>query len=81
MNPKFAQILEMLNQAGIEFILVGGAAAIAHGSPRATVDIDVVYRRTRENLDRVVATLANHKPYLRGAPPNLPFIWDAKTLL
>lgn len=80
MNPKFAEILELLRQGGIEFVLIGGGAAIAHGSSRSTVDIDVVYRRTKENIGRLVDLLKPHDPYLRGAPPGLPFIWDARTV-
>ena len=64
----------------MEFILVGGAAAIAHGSARLTFDVDVVYRRTPENIARLVAALAAHRPYLRGAPAGLPFVWDVETI-
>jgi hypothetical protein len=60
--------------------LVGGAAAIAHGSARLTQDLDIVYERSSANLDRLVAALAEHKPYLRGVPPGLPFMWDRATL-
>jgi hypothetical protein len=45
-----------------------------------TQDLDVVYRRSAENLHRLVAALAPHAPYLRGAPPGLPFRWDSATL-
>ncbi|MCZ7607350.1 MAG: hypothetical protein M5U25_15025 [Planctomycetota bacterium] len=69
-----------LAKAGVEFILVGGVAAWAHGATRATLDVDVVYRRTPTNLKRVIAALADQEPYLRGAPPGLPFQWDAATL-
>jgi hypothetical protein len=55
-------------------------AAILHGSARVTFDVDVVYSRTPENIERLVAALAPHDPYLREAPPNLPFSWDAKTI-
>jgi hypothetical protein len=64
----------------VEFILVGGVAATVHGSARLTVDLDIVYRRTHENLVRVVQSLAPYQPYLRGAPSGLPFRWDAETL-
>jgi len=40
----------------------------------------VVYRRTAENMARLAAALAPHAPYLRGAPPGLPFRWDGETL-
>ena len=64
----------------MEFILAGGVAAAAHGSSRATQDVDVIYRRTSENLRRIADSLAPLKPYLRGAPPGLPFRLDVETL-
>ena len=73
-------LLRALSDARVEYILVGGAAATAHGSARLTLDVDVVYRRTPDNLARVVASLGPFRPYLRGAPPGLPFRWDADTL-
>ncbi len=76
----FAALLRLLTRGGVEFILVGGAAATAHGSVRLTRDLDIVYRRTPENLARLVACLAPHRPYLRGAPPGLPFQFDRDTL-
>jgi predicted nucleotidyltransferase len=76
----FAGLLRRLGGAGVEFIVVGGAAATAHGSARLTLDLDVVYRRTLENLRRVVESLSPVHPYLRGAPPGLPFRWDVETL-
>jgi hypothetical protein len=61
-------------------IIVGGVAAIAHGSTRATQDIDVVYRRTPENIKQLVDAIAPWSPYPRGAPPGLPFRWDEQTV-
>ena len=75
-----AALLRCLTEAKIEYILVGGAAATAHGSARLTQDLDIVYRRSNENVRRLVSALAPHKPYLRGAPPGLPFIWDTRTV-
>lgn len=74
------RLLAALCDAGVEMIVVGGAAATAHGASRLTQDVDLVYRRTPENLDRIATALAPHAPYPRGAPPGLPFVWDAKTL-
>jgi len=76
----FRALISLLVDARVEFIIVGGAAATAHGSARLTQDLDVVYRRTEENIERLVQALAPYKPYLRGAPPSLPFIWDEKTI-
>jgi hypothetical protein len=76
----FRALISMLAAAGVEFIIVGGAAATAHGSARLTQDLDVVYRRTPENISRLVRALAPYGPYLRGAPPGLPFRWDEATV-
>ncbi|MFL5416352.1 MAG: hypothetical protein ACJ78Y_10155, partial [Myxococcales bacterium] len=80
MITRFRKIVELLSSHKIEFIVVGGLAAIVHGSPRLTQDVDVVYSRSAENLQRIVDALRPHEPYLRGAPPGLPFLWDARTL-
>jgi hypothetical protein len=76
----FRSLLTLLAGAHVEFIIVGGAAATAHGSARLTQDLDVTYRRTSENISRLARALAPHAPYLRGAPPGLPFTFDEKTL-
>ena len=76
----FEGLLRALGAGGVQFILVGGLAARAHGSARSTQHIDVVYERSEANLERLRAALAGHEPYLRGAPPGLPFRWDVKTL-
>jgi predicted nucleotidyltransferase len=80
MTAQIPDLLQLLSRAGVQFIVVGGVAASAHGSPRMTNDVDVVYLRTADNLDRLAAALAPHRPYLRGAPPGLPFVWDARTI-
>jgi predicted nucleotidyltransferase len=76
----FAALLRRLAERGVEFLLVGGVAATVHGSARVTQDLDVIYARSPENLDRVVEALVDLSPYLRGAPRGLPFRWDAETL-
>jgi len=74
------RLLGALGDARVEYILVGGFAARAHGASRLTQDIDIVYARTDENLERLVHALAPFRPYLRGAPPGLPFEWSTQTL-
>ena len=66
--------------ANVRFIVVGGVAAIAHGATRLTQDFDVVYARDTENLRALATALSPHAPYLRGAPPGLPFVFDERTL-
>ncbi len=76
----FKTLLTALSGQQVEYILIGGVAAVSHGSARATFDVDVVYRRTPENIDRLTRALQPLRPYLRGAPPGLPFIFDATTV-
>jgi len=76
----FESALRLLVEHGVDFIVVGGLAASAHGAARVTYDLDVVYSRSADNLVRLAEALEAVDPYLRGAPPGLPFRWDAKTL-
>jgi predicted nucleotidyltransferase len=76
----FQKTLGVLVSAGVKFIIVGGAAATAHGSVRLTLDLDIVYSRQKENIKRLVEALLPLHPKLRGAPENLPFLWDEETV-
>ena len=76
----YSRLLAVLHDAGVRFIVVGGAAATAHGSVRLTLDLDVVYERSPDNIARLVSALAPLRPYLRGAPSGLPFAFDAATI-
>lgn len=76
----FKALITLLSDGGVEFILIGGVAAVAHGSARLTQDVDVVYARSAENIERLVEAVAPYEPYLRGAPPGLPFDWQAATV-
>ena len=76
----FEGLLRALADGHVQFILVGGVAARAHGSARLTQDLDVVYSRSPENVRALVAALAPLSPYLRGAPPGLPFRLDQATI-
>ena len=76
----FARLLAVLAGTRVEFIIIGGFAATAHGSAHVTVDLDVVYARTTENMIRLADALEPLQPYLRGAPPGLPFRFDVKTI-
>ncbi len=76
----FARLLTTLVDAGVEFVIIGGFAATAHGSAHVTVDLDVVYRRTLDNMTRLATALAPLAPYLRGAPVGLPFRFDVETI-
>ncbi len=81
MIANFVELLPVLDRHRVEFILIGGGAGIVHGSQRVTTDVDVVYSRRADNVARLAEALKSHHPYLRGAPPGLPFHWDVPTIL
>lgn len=76
----FEQMLPRLADASVEFVIVGGLAAIVHGSARATFDLDICYARTPANIERLAAVITPLSPTLRGAPEGLPFRFDADTI-
>lgn len=76
----FGALIQALCASEVKFVLVGGVAATLHGSARLTQDVDIVYARDAENLGRTARALAPLRPYLRGAPPGLPFSLDHQTL-
>lgn len=80
MTAKFEELIPALVNGGVEFIVIGGFAGIVHGSARVTYDVDLVYSRADENIKRLAEALALHAPYLRDAPPGLPFSFDAPTI-
>lgn len=76
----FEAILTALDAAGVEFVVVGGLALVAHGGPRATVDVDLAYARNDDNLARLARALEPFRPWLRGAARELPFVLDEAAL-
>jgi hypothetical protein len=76
----YRKALDTLRGGGVRFIVIGGAAATAHGSTQLTNDLDVVYARGADDIQRLATALAPHNPYLRGVPSGLPFKFDAPTI-
>ena len=52
-GADLSAILESLIKADIQFILVGGLAAVIQGAPVTTMDVDIVYRRSSENISKL----------------------------
>src|SRR2546429_9890235 len=77
---KLEETIRILYDAGVEFVVIGGAAMGLQGSAHLTRDIDFCYARTAKNMDRLAKALEPFHPVLRGAPPDLPFRFDAKTI-
>jgi len=65
---------------GVDFVLIGGQAGISHGSTYPSYDLDVLYARDRDNVARLVAALGEIGVRLRGAPKDLPFVLDERTI-
>jgi hypothetical protein len=77
---NFRAIVEALLDGGVDVAIIGGVALVARGAPRTTEDIDFCYARDDANLERLARALAPLRPYLRDAPPGLPFTLDPPTL-
>jgi predicted nucleotidyltransferase len=55
---ELAELLALLLDSSVEFVLVGGGAAVIHGAPVTTHDIDIVHNRESANVDRLLQVLA-----------------------
>lgn len=78
--PEADRLLGPLIAHGVDFVLIGGQAGISHGSSYPSYDLDVLYARGRDNVERLVSALEEIGVRLRGAPADVPFILDAKTI-
>lgn len=83
-EPEFApeRLLGVLREHGVRFVLFGGFAAVIHGSPYVTVDVDVVPERTQDNLRRLSDALRklHARVWTAGEPEGIPFGHDATSL-
>lgn len=80
------RLLATLDRHHVDFLLVGGVAAIAHGATRPTMDLDCLARRSRQNLERLAAAMRELNARLRVAglsdeeAAELPAKLDSDTL-
>lgn len=76
------RIVEILQQHRVEYVLVGGFAAILYGSRRPTEDIDIAPATSADNLHRLAAALRDLDARIRvdGAPDGLAFDTSAEAL-
>jgi hypothetical protein len=82
-DRSFREILDALFEHRVDCIILGGVALILHGSTRVTLDLDILYQRSHENIARLVTALSPFGPKLRlpdGKPLDFPFdehtIWN-----
>lgn len=72
-------ILAALAAHDVDYVLIGGLAAMAHGSPILSYDVDITPEKSRENLERLSAALKELGARVRtqGVLDGLPFDHDA----
>jgi Nucleotidyl transferase of unknown function (DUF2204) len=56
-NPHYRELLQFLNEFEVEYLIVGGFAAMKYGEPRYTKDLDVWVHNSAQNSGRVVEAL------------------------
>jgi Nucleotidyl transferase of unknown function (DUF2204) len=65
-------MVKKLSDGGIDFVLVGGFAAVAHGVSLVTRDVDICFKFSPETLLRLQEVLADVHPKHRLTPQRLP---------
>jgi predicted nucleotidyltransferase len=80
--PRFdpEPALRALSGGGVDFVVVGGIAAVLHGSSALTTDLDIMFASKKENLERLGRVLVDLEARLRGVEEDVPFMPDAGTL-
>jgi hypothetical protein len=68
---KFVEALRLLATERVEAVLVGMLSAAMRGAPVTTFDIDLVHRRTPENVERLLRALLSIDAVHRGDPRTL----------
>ena len=86
-HTDVGELLRRLVDAGVEFVVVGGAAAVLHGAPITTEDLDIVHRRTPENVSRLKNLLQELNAHVRElanrqlVPQESAFLGEGHVLL
>ena len=78
--PEFRLSALLRALDGVDYVVIGGIAAVAHGSPQVTRDLDITYAADDENLARLGAVLVGLGATLRGVTEAVPFVPDGRTL-
>lgn len=83
-GPEFRPeaMLAALKARGVRYVLIGGFAAVIHGSPYVTTDLDVVPEASRANLARLSDALRDlgARVWTSAEPGGLAFAHDAESL-
>jgi predicted nucleotidyltransferase len=73
-------LLRRLTGHGVDFVVIGGIAMVAHGSTRLTQDLDICYAGDPANLVALGEVLVDLHGRLRGVAEDVPFVPDDRTL-
>jgi hypothetical protein len=71
-TPEYRPLLQILADHRVDFLVVGGVAAVLHGAPIMTFDLDVVHSRNPANVGRLLTALASLDAHARGRPTLRP---------
>jgi Nucleotidyl transferase AbiEii toxin, Type IV TA system len=74
------EILRQLVERGVDFVVIGGIAAVLHGSARNTFDLDICFATDDANLTALGDVLAALGARLKGVDETVPFVPDARTM-
>ncbi len=80
--PEFKprEILGLLTARGVDFVVIGGYAAVLHGSPRVTQDLDITFDTDVPNLRALGKVLTELRARLSGVDEEVRFVPDERTL-
>jgi predicted nucleotidyltransferase len=77
---RVGETLGLLTARGVDFVVIGGVAITLHGSALFTQDLDICFAADGENLKALGKVLVELEAKLRGAPDDVPFVPDERTL-
>ena len=74
------ELLRRLTARGVDFVVIGGVAAVLWGSPRNTFDLDISFALDDGNVEALGSVLVELGAQLKGVDEELPFVPDSRTL-
>ena len=74
------KLLNAFHREEVEFVIIGGLAAVLQGSAYVTADFDLCYSRKKENLEKLARALGSFQPLLRAVADQVPFRLDVSAL-
>jgi hypothetical protein len=69
MYPDFKELLSVLNEHRVKYLVVEAYAVSVHAQPRATKDLDILVKADAENAQKVFAALREFGAPLEGLTP------------